>query len=362
MYLRLNPNRRRSGIALVIVMVVVLVLGVVAGGFAYTMRVEMRLARHASHDEDLEWMGRSGVELAKFIIGQKELIQQEAAHEALNQQWAGGIGTSNSPLSGFSLTDLEIGKGTVSVRITDTERKFNINLMDQTLLQQALILMGVDAGDFPTIVDSIQDWIDRDDNSRLSGAETDYYMNLTPPYVAKNGLIDDITELLLIQGITPEMFWGPAISGIAPSNYQPGQSRRRPFNNDEAAYPVGLRDLFTPISAGRLNINTASATMLQVIPEVDANTAMAIVQWRAGPDGVEGTEDDTPFRNVGELNNVGAFTPQMIASMGRYLDVRSHTFEVEVEAKIDETTRRFDAVIRRAANAVDFVVVQFSWR
>lgn len=53
-----------------------------------------------------------------------------------------------------------------------------------------------------------------------------------------------------------------------------------------------------------VNINTASVELLTRIPAIDDNLAQAIVQRRAGPDGVDGTEDDTPFRNVGELGGI----------------------------------------------------------
>jgi general secretion pathway protein K len=364
MKIRRFSNKQRSGIALVIVMLIVLVLGVVAGGFAYSMRVEMRLARQTNNDTDLEWLGRSGVELAKFVVGQKTLVPQERDFEALNQIWAGGPGTSNSPISNVSLTEIELGNGIIhSVKITDAERKFNLNLADQTLLQQALILIGVDAGEFPTIVDSIQDWIDRDDNNHLAGAETDHYMGLEPPYVAKNGLIDDISELLLIKGITPEIYWGSSATNATPSKYQPRTAPGISTPGEEQGYAIGMMDLFTPISGGRLNINTASAMVLQVIPDIDANTAAAILQFRAGPDGVDGTEDDTPFRNVGELRNVGAFSAQMISGLSRYMDVRSHTFQVDVDTEITGTKRLFSALIRRATtNTAEFATLQFFWK
>ncbi len=365
--MNLTPHPRwksQRGIALVMVMLVVMILTVVAGAFAYRMRVEMRLARHVNNDADLEWIARSAVERVKFLIGQKERIAQETGYEANNQIWAGGLGTTNSILSDFAIQPVEINGGSYTYKVIDNETKFNINLADDVVLRQALILMGVDAGEFPTIVDSILDWIDTDDNEHLAGAETDYYMSQPIPYVAKNGLIDDIFELELIKGITPEMFWGPAYSGIGASRFVPGGSRpvgRAP--GEESIYPVGLKDLFTAISGGRLNINRADLTMLQIIPEMDENTAQLIIDWRNGPDRTPGTEDDQPFRNIGELRNVGAFSQDMLAMMSRYADVRSHTFQIEIEAEYNGTKRRYDALIRRSPNdQSDFVTLQFSWK
>src|SRR5438093_4939022 len=44
----------RSGIALIIVLVIIVALGILAGGFAYTMKVETKLARNASFDVEFE--------------------------------------------------------------------------------------------------------------------------------------------------------------------------------------------------------------------------------------------------------------------------------------------------------------------
>ena len=57
------------------------------------------------------------------------------------------------------------------------------------------------------IAAAIIDWIDQDDNTE-SGAETDYYATLDPPYAAKNGPFDTIEELLLVKGVTPEILYG----------------------------------------------------------------------------------------------------------------------------------------------------------
>ena len=90
-------------------------------------------------------------------------------------------------LADVKLKDVEIGNGKFSVTIVDTERKFNINLAlgNDAVLQQAMILIGVDAAEIPTIIASIQDWIDKDDDTHVNGAESEYYQGLNPPYVAK---------------------------------------------------------------------------------------------------------------------------------------------------------------------------------
>lgn len=361
--MNIQLQSKPKGIALIIVMLVIFVLAALAGIFASSMKVEVTLARNANYESELEWLGRSGVELARYMIVQKCPGQESL--EALNQQWAGGTGGCSNDVSAVTLQDVQLGSGTISVKITDLERKFNINMADQTVLQQALTIIGVDASLTPEITDAILDWVDKDEDNHLSGAESDYYLGLDPPYVAKNGPLDDISELLLIKGIyeNPEIYWGGASTNHTISAFQ-SRSSSRPFADpQQPSYPVGLVDIFSTLSSGKININTASATTLQMIPTVDENIAAGIIQMRAGPDGADGTEDDLPFHNFGELRNVpGMDNPQIVAQLGRYCDVRSHTFEVEVDVDLNGVKRIYTAVIRRGTRPGDFSILKFNWK
>jgi general secretion pathway protein K len=353
-----SPGR---GFALVIVMIVIAVLGLLAGGFAISMKVESRLAANASNDAEMEWLGRSGVELARYVIANSSGSGGGQNYSSLNQIWAGGPGAgneTNGPLAGISLTNNVLGNGSFSVRIVDLERKWNINMADEPLLRRALTVIGVDAGDAATIVDSILDWEDPDDNPRMSGAESDFYMTKDPPYVAKNGYVDDLSELLLVNGVTPDLYWGQNVSSHVDvtTGTSAGSAQSQPV------YHVGLVDLFTPISAGRININTASAYVLQMLPGVDENIASNIIRARAGPDGVEGTDDDTPFTAPTALAaSVPGLSPQAALAFGTMVSVQSLTYEVTVEAQIGTYQKRYVAIIQRSGAAQsDVKILQFS--
>jgi general secretion pathway protein K len=352
----------RDGIALIIAMIAILVLSMLAAGFAYSMKVETKLAQNADSDQQLLWLGRSGVELTRWILAQSASIPNEP-YDSLNQFWASGqcsMGESNSVLTGISQDNYPIGNGTVSWKIIDLERFANINTANTPEIQQALTLMGVDADDISVVSDSIQDWIDADDAPRLAGAENDYYQGLNPPYHAKNAPIDDLSELLLVRGISdqPEIYWGGSAANHTPATFQHklgfGTSPGQPPD-----YPFGLKDVFTPISSGRINVNTAGTNVLQLLPGVDPQIAASIVQQRAGPDGVDGTDDDTPFRSVGQLN--GLVPPQARASLGSMCDVHSRTFEVHVTAQVGDYKREFVAIIFRNS-LTDVEVVSFYWK
>jgi len=171
-----RPDRRR-GIALIIVMIAVMILTILAAGFAYSMKVEVRLAMNSRNHAELEWMARSGMEYAKWVLAEDMKLGPK---DSKDDVWAGGFGgasASNSPLAAVQLPmTLELGKGRVTINpMMDLERRININTADPQLLERALIRMGADAGTIPTVVASIMDWIDDNDTENLQGAEEDYY-------------------------------------------------------------------------------------------------------------------------------------------------------------------------------------------
>ncbi|MDA1275157.1 MAG: type II secretion system protein GspK [Verrucomicrobia bacterium] len=357
--MRFALRREPRGIALIIVMIVITVLGILAGGFASAMRIETKLARNTSFENELEWIGRSGVEFARYLLVEHMNVVNEP-WDSLNQKWAGGPLGTNDVLELLSLDNNRLGAGYFSVKIIDLERKFNINGINDGnayIFEKGLSLIGVDPAESAIIKDSLLDWIDRNDEPHFYGAETDDYLSAPntgfPPYVAKNGLIDDLGELLFVRGVTPEMC---RRTGSESSS----SGRDHTFSGSGAGF--GLFDLFTTMSSGAININTAPTQVLQLFPGIDANLAQGIIMLRAGWDGVDGTEDDVPYKSVGELINVPGMVPQFVQQLQGLLRTRSLTYEVHVEARIDQYTRRYSAVVRRnASNPRDVQTLLFHW-
>ena len=365
MKIRLSMNRRRGGIALVIVMIAIFVLTMLAAGFAYSMKVETRLAMRANNESELQWLGRSGVEWAKWILAQQLMISSEP-YDSRDQVWAGGpggTGASNSPLASLP-NEIKLGEGVIKrPRITDLESKWNINTCGEIILTRALANMGVDGSESTAVVNAILDWIDRDDQPRVEGAESDFYQNLEPPYLAKNGPIDDISELLFIRGISEEMYLGMAVTNGQGGAYlqrmnQFGGKKQMPL------FSAGLADLFTPISSGKVNINTASAEVLMLIPGMDEQLAQLIVSARSGSDDGNPMSMTGPFKNLTPnylWAKVQGLTLPAARSLQQFCDVRSRTFEVEVDVEIGGSKRTFHAILGRN-NPRDVQLLSFYWK
>jgi len=360
--MKFRLQKRSSGVALIIVMISIFVLAAMAAFLSYSMKVESRLSVDSSADRQMVWLGRSGVELARWVLVQEDSLANQQ-YDALNQIWAGGSGSpaeSNSVLSGIDLTHYSVGDGVISVKIVDLERYGNINTADSAMLHQALTIMGVqDPTEISIVSDSIQDWVQPGDIPRVAGAKNEYYQGFNPPYNCKEAPMDDISELLLIKGIWDhrEIYSGGRATDDQPAAFQQHQLGFEAPAGQAPNYPFGLKDLFRPFSTGRININTADQNVLQLIPGVDATVAGELIKLRSGPDGADGTEDDTPFNNAGgALQSAGDNNP----AAANYVTTRSSTFEVTVTAQLPGIpSRDYKAILFRNGRNVD--VVSFYW-
>lgn len=343
---RVQPIKpREQAAALVIVLVLVLAMAVVAGAFAYAMKVEARLAMNTRSGPELEWLGRSGMEMAKWILQQQRAIPGEGTYDGLNQFWAGGqvpMDSVDNPYLGLDLERIPIGEGEISLRIQDMERRININSAPEPLLELAFQVLGASAGEASLVAAAIMDWRDRDDMEHAKGgAEQGYYASLNPPYAPKNGPIDDISELLRVRGITPQIYWGSKMAGLPETQSRPTPGDILSSVSKDAS-GAGASDVFTALSSSRINVNTASLAVLRILLGGDESLASQILQRRAGPDGQDGTQDDMPFRNPAEIPGAGM-------GQGNLFSTQSTVFEVHVEARIGSAKARYVGVFRRGA-------------
>ena len=119
-------------------------------------------------------------------------------------------------------------------------------------------------------------------------------------------------------------------------------------------YPFGLKDVFTPFSTGKLNVNTADENTLTCIPGLDTTSVQNILKFRSGEGGTDGS---MAVQNLGQLQSVvGA---QAMAQINRYCTVRGSTYEVHATATIGDYSREYIAILFR--NGPNVQVVSFHW-
>jgi len=232
-----RPGRVRGderGVALVIVMLVLSLLLAIAGEFATAMRVEGKTALNFRGTVAAGYLAEAGYQRALVELGPEPI-----AH-VLDQGVLVFRRARVELLKPPAREDIALGPGRFSYRITDEDSRLDLNLATPQQLQRLLEELGVERDARDVIVDSIQDWRDGNEEHRLNGAESDYYLALPVPYKAKNADLESVDELLQVRGVTPALFYGSA---------------DRP----------GLASYVTVAGVRQVNVNTASPVVLRAV-------------------------------------------------------------------------------------------------
>lgn len=239
-----------SGVAIPIVLWVLVILMVIAGEFSFTMRVEGSAARNFKDEVSAYHLALAGINLAVAeLSGAYSLVAVDRDGKVvLVKREGGGL----KPLEAQRV--LELGEGKVSYEIEDERGKININTASRETIDELLRLTGVEKTERDTITDSILDWKDSNHEYHLNGAEDDDYSSLPVPYEAKDDDLDTVEELLLVKGVTPEVFYG---SGRAPQWLTNGEKGATGKDYD------GVARFLSTKGDGRINVNTAAQTVLE---------------------------------------------------------------------------------------------------
>jgi len=330
-----------SGMALLITLTVITLLIVVSMELNRRARNTVFAAAATRDRFAVSQMLVSGMHAAVAMLVED---RRQTQIDSLQEDWA-------DPQKVASLLQaLEFEDGELAVRITDERGRIQVNALvrfpegrDFDVYQPNLwrrFLRGVflareetEVSDpVNTIVNSLKDWLDGGDDDAvtgLTGAESDYYQDLEPPYVARNGPLPHLAELLQVKGITPELFYGSEeVPGIAEfltvSGMTAGSDNGATFD-------------------GRININTAELpVLLSLLAEADAALVTAIDDYRLEKKGEVFAND---LSNVQWYRNVpGAGDIQIEEAL---ITVRSDFFRISASAALQEMKMDLTAVVRR---------------
>jgi general secretion pathway protein K len=222
---------------------------------------------------------------------------------------------------------LSFDQGSCEVRIVAEGGKININRVSESTLRKIIGNLGLETEKRDMAVDSILDWRDPDDFYRLNGAENDYYQSLKEPYQCKNDHLDSIEELLLVRGVTPELFYG----------------RKKTLKEDQEgeADQAGLKDIFSIYASGeQIDINSAAPVVLRYVLGVPGGVSRLIVKAR----------EEKGFQNQQDLlQRVPEISP-FIGEVGRLILFQSvtpyYTIESRAKGKEGGAIRGLKGVIR----------------
>ncbi|MSR59969.1 MAG: hypothetical protein EXS05_20410 [Planctomycetaceae bacterium] len=207
-----TPNARQASV-LVVVLVVLAILALGAYTFSEFMIVEAQSTSMYARDAQARAAADSGIELATSLLTQR--YEQTPHSYYQNPAWFQGItlqeGESARGRLRFSIVSAVETDSTgrqIRFGLQDESAKLNLNAIPKLVkdtAQQRQMLMYV-PGITQEIADAILDWVDADSTQRDYGAEADAYSSLG--YAPKNGSLDSLDELLLVQGVTAALLFG----------------------------------------------------------------------------------------------------------------------------------------------------------
>ncbi len=221
--------KNRKGSLLLIVLVTVAILALSVLSFSSLMLVEEQAARVMTRRIQSKYLVGSGMEYTRLFLARPESEIVESGGLWDNQDVFRGVAAvadinnpqKNASIGRFTLvapglSDDGIPEGT-RYGVVNESSKININVLpyydfydllaDETATTGRDILLGL-PDMTEEIADSILDFVDADDERREYGVESGYYSGQNPAYAAKNGPLDSIDELLLVNGVTPELLFG----------------------------------------------------------------------------------------------------------------------------------------------------------
>jgi general secretion pathway protein K len=216
----------------------------------------------------------------------------------------------------------EFPSGSALVEIIPETAKLNVNLASPRELGDLLVALGITAEQAVSITRGILDWR----TISPGGAFTEFdqhYMGLTPSFRARHASFQEIEELLLVQGVTPDVFYG---------NYSPDETGK-------LLPHAGLRDCLSVYgSVGPIDVNTVPLPVMQAIG-IPSEAAAAIVNLRR----------NAPIRTLERFG--GASGP----GMGRLGIVPSSIATIRATARLRLSNGQYSDLRRTVTAMVKFL-------
>jgi type II secretory pathway component PulK len=323
---RCDQRRSRPGSILILVLIVLSSMVALSVGLAYRTRIELQLAQANAVRVQAYYLALGGLERVKALLTTVETQDPASRLEAVTA-FSAFAGTAAQENLFERVPEFAAGAGrSLSYGVRDELGCFHVNRSDPAAWQNLGLLDREQ-------VAGILDWIDADDDTGPGGAESEVYLRLAAPYVAKNRPCGCLKELLLVHGVDRRLYAGAVLSRCTLLADEQDDTGSLLDSGGWGAAESDLLHTFTVYGAGKLNLNTAAPDLLAALPGLDEAAAARIMAWRAGPDGVFGTQDDRVIAGGADLGKIEGLTPQQVDLLGEYGCFESQFFRVLCRAR-----------------------------
>ena len=311
------------GIALITVILIVGILVAVVIELNRSSRADIYDAANLSDGINLSYVAKSG-----FYGAAALLKNSQNSYDTLRDDWSKAdlLSVQSKTLftDGYFIVTVEDEAGKIPLNKLVNGKDYNPAIKEILIRLLGQPEFGLDERKASEIVDAIKDWIDTDEEVTGYGAESSYYASLDPPYEAKNAPLDCIEELLMVKGVTKEIFYG-------------------------TKEKTGLAGYVTADSDGTININTAPKMVLRALSAaISVELADRMDEYRRE----EGNDLSNPqwYKQVPGMADV-VISPGLIT-------VRSNYFKIISTGKTKNMSQSINGVVMRSGQGVQII----KWR
>ena len=237
----------------------------------------------------------------------------------------------NAPIRYSSATPVlpfKFPSGETMVEVVPETAKLNINTSPPEDLMRLLLALGMDPARAQEAVLAIVDWRRPGGNSEFDS----FYLSLTPSFLARHASFEETEELLLVKGITPDLYYGG-------------------YNRDAEGRLVprtGLKDCVSVYGAtDRFDVNTAPPPVLAAFG-IPPDAVAAIVARRRVQ----------PFQNVQQVADFATGGP----GFGRLRVGGNSIFTLRSTARVRLANGQVSDLRRSVAAMVKFMPPEYETR
>ena len=297
----------KKGSVLVGLLWCVALLAVLVVGMLHSMRLQLLMVKNHGDQVQAHYLALAGIEKAKALLYQEARDRKRSAQSHTgtlfdDPQDFRDVALGRGEFRVFHQGGRDVG-GNVVFGVADEESRLNLNTASQDEFSKIERMT-------PEVVAAIMDWRDKDNTVTPGGAEAEYYMSLKPPYLPRNGPFQSVRELLMVRGVTRELFQGEDANqnGLLDPEEDDGKASYPPDNHD-GILDAGWSGLLTVNSSAanknaldqeRVDVQSADENELSKVKGLSKDIAKAIVAWR----------NQTQLQSIFDLLDVTALAPQ----------------------------------------------------
>jgi len=190
-----TPNRGSATFLMVLLVMVILTVSI---GFNWLVREYIKTARTFEDKATAMLKARSAYDALLYLM----LNGNFGARELLLPQVEGLPALTTIPLNG---TEVNLSDD-ITVEVQDSNGMLSLTTINTLALGRLLTYFGADQKEVDIFIDSLLDWIDPDDLTRINGAEKYWYSSQGLKYAPRNYPLQYKEEIKLIRGMKPELY------------------------------------------------------------------------------------------------------------------------------------------------------------